>query len=291
MDNPLDTLSSAQIALAAAQISHLSELTAINNQADSDVLTLAVPPSDSSILAKPQIVSTAQKSKQDIIEYVTVAGDNVASIAAKYGITADSVRWSNSLSGNNVGVGIKLAIPPVNGIVYTVKAGDTPASIAQKYSADEGQVIALNDAEINGLQVGEQVIIPNGKVAAVATYSGNYSLSSFTAVYGGNGYVFGTCTWYVASLISIPNNWGNANTWAIAASATPGWTVSNVPRVGAIAQTSGMSYLGHVAIVSAVSDDGSQIQYTDMNDPYWNVVTTHGWAPASTYPHYIYRSS
>jgi surface antigen len=289
--NPLDTLSSAQIALTAAQITHLSELTAIRNQADSDSLVLAVAPSDSSVLAKPQIVSTAQKSKKDIITYTTVNGDNIQSIADKFGVTADSIRWSNSLTGNNVGVGIKLAVPPVNGVVYTVKAGDTPASIAQKYSADEGQVIALNDAEINGLVAGEQIIVPNGRVAAPAAAYGGYSpsIASFAASYGGNGYAPGWCTFYAASRASVPNNWGNANTWDNYAAITPGWIVSRTPVPGAVAQTDA-GYGGHVAIVEQVSPDGSMIIYSDMNGLRgWGAVGTSGWVPATNFPHYIYH--
>lgn len=297
-ENPLDTLSSAQIALTAAQLSHLSELTSIRNQADSDSLVLAVPPSDSSILAKPQIVSTAQKSKKDIIQYVTVSGDDINSISAKFGIKAESILWSNNLSGNNIAPGIKLTIPPVNGIVYTVKSGDTPSAIAKKYSADEGQIIALNDAEIQGLKPGEQIIVPNGKIAPVVSYgtyvpsysSPNYG--SFTARYGGNGYDFGYCTWYVAEKIPVPNNWGNANTWDDYARIS-GWTVSSRPVVGAIAQTDGISgniRVMHVAVVDAVSDDGTMIKFSDMNNlAGWGRVGYSGWMPANYFPNYIYR--
>lgn len=289
---PLDTLSSSQIALTAAQITHLSELTAIRNQADSDSLLSSAAPSDTSVLAKPQIVSTAQKSKQDIIRYVTQPGDTVASLSTKYGVTADSIRWSNSLSGNNLTAGIKLVIPPVNGIVYTVKAGDTPVSIAQRYSADEGQVIALNDAEINGLKPGDQIIIPNGRIAPLVTY-GTYvpTYSSFAANYGGNGYDYGYCTWYVAAKIAVPNNWGNANTWDNYARLS-GWTVSRTPVVGAIGQTDGSGAIGfmHVAIVEAVSPDGSMIKFSDMNNlAGWGRVGFSDWRPTSTFPNYIYR--
>lgn len=289
--NPVDTLSSAQIALTAAQLTNLPELTAIHNQADSDSLTLAVVPNDSTSLAKPQIISTSGKSRADIVHYITRPGDTIDSLSAKFGVSADSIRWSNNISGNTLTSNLTLSIPPFNGIVYTVKSGDTPASLASKFSADESQIIEVNDTEIDGLRPGEQVVIPNGKVAPLVPTYGSYdsfATGSFVAVYGGNGYAFGECTWYVASQIAVPDNWGNANTWAIAAAAS-GWTVSTVPRVGAIAQTSGMSYLGHVAIVTAVSADGSQIMYKDMNDPYWDVVTTHGWAPASTFEHYIYH--
>jgi len=282
-------LSSAQIALTAAQITHMSELTAIRNQADSDILTLAVPPSDSSVLAKPQIVSTAQKSKKDIVSYTTVAGDSIDTLATKFGVSADSIRWSNNISGSNVAAGVKLAIPPINGIVYTVKAGDTPSSIAAKYSADEGQIIVLNDAEINGLVAGEQIIVPNGRVAPPVTYSGYSStISSFTASYGGNGYAPGWCTWYAASRVAVPNNWGNANTWDNYA-ALSGWTVSRTPVAGAIAQTDA-GFGGHVAIVEQVSEDGSMIIYSDMNGlKGWGAVGTSGWVPASQFPHYIYH--
>jgi surface antigen len=287
----LDTLSSAQIAVTAAQISHLPELTVIRNQADSDSLVLAAPPTDSSVLAKPQLVATAQKSKQDIIQYVTENGDTNSSLAAKFNVTADSIRWSNNLSGNNVASGIKLVIPPVNGIVYTVKSGDTPASIASKYSADEGQVIALNDAEINGLKPGEQIIVPNGKIAPVITYS-TYSSGfsgTFAANYGGNGYDYGWCTYYAASRVAVPTNWGNANTWDDYARLS-GWTVSSRPIAGAIAQTDAMSYLGHVAYVEAVSADGTMIKYSDMNGiAGWGRIGYSDWVPATTFQHYIYH--
>jgi len=287
---PLDTLSSAQIALTAAQMANMPELTAIHSQADSDSLVLAVVPNDSSTLAKPQIVSTAEKSKYDIIHYVALQGDTVDSLATKFGVSANSIRWSNNISGNNLTAGLKLSIPPINGIVYTVKSSDTPANLASRYQADEGQIIALNDAEIKGLTVGEQIIIPNGRIAPVVTY-GSYSvgISSFSASYGGNGYAYGFCTWYVASRVSMPSNWGNANTWDDYARLS-GWTVSSVPRAGAIAQSDSMSYLGHVAYVEQVSADGSQIIYSDMNGIRgWGRVGTSGWVPASTFQHYIYH--
>lgn len=289
---PLDTLSSAQIALTAAQMADMPEMTDIHNQADSDSLVLAVVPNDSTALAKPQIVSTAEKSKYDITHYVTKAGDTIDSLTTKFGVNANSIKWSNNISSNSLTAGLKLVIPPVNGIVYTVKSGDTPASLASKYQADESQIISLNDAEINGLKPGEQIIIPNGRIVPVVrlTY-GTYTtaVSSFQASYGGNGYAYGWCTWYVASRVAMPSNWGNANTWDDYARLS-GWTVSSRPIVGAIAQTDGMSYLGHVAYVEAVSPDGTQIKYSDMAGlAGWGRVGYSGWVPASMYPHYIYH--
>lgn len=282
LSNPLDELSSAQIALNVAQMAKLTELTAIRNQADSDSLLLSMVPNDTTVLAKPQVVATAQKSKYDIIRYTTTSGDTVSGLAEKFGVSANSIRWSNDLAGDNISAGSELVIPPVNGIVYKVKSGDTPASLAQRFRSDERLIIVYNDAEINGLRAGELIIVPNGQVQATITYG------SFAVRYGGNGYDYGYCTWYVASKVAVPTNWGNANTWDEYARLS-GWTVSNKPVVGAIGQ-SDRGWAGHVAVVEEVSPDGTMIKYSDMNGlAGWGRVGHSDWTPASYYPDYIYR--
>jgi len=287
--NPLDQLSAAQIALTAAQMAKLPELTAVRNQADSDSLMLSVVPNDSTTLTKPLVVSTAEKSKQDIVHYTTVSGDTVTSLSAKYGITPASIRWSNNISGDAIAAGTALVIPPVNGIVYTVRDGDTPANLAARYQSDQDQIIGFNDAEISGLTTGEQIVIPNGQIAPVVRANpAAFFLSAFTATYGGNGYDFGYCTWYVANRIAVPTNWGNANTWDDYARLS-GWTVSTVPIPGAIAQTD-RGFEGHVGVVESVSADGSQIIYSDMNGlAGWGRVGYSGLVPATTFQHYIYH--
>lgn len=286
--SPLDQLSSAQIAYSAAQMANLPEIKSVKNQADSDSLLLSVVPNDATVLAKPQIVATSAKSRKDIVNYVVQAGDTVTSLSAKYGVSADSIKWSNSLRSNNLTVGAKIAIPPVNGIVYVVKSGDTPSSLASRYQADPNRIIAVNDAEIGGITAGEQILIPDGRLAS-APSPALLTYGSFVATYGGNGYDYGYCTYYVATRVAVPTNWGNANTWARYA-ALSGWTVSTVPVKGAIAQSSHMSYLGHVAYVEDVSADGTMIKYSDMNGlAGWGRVGYSDWVSASTYEHYIYH--
>lgn len=294
---PLDQLSSADIAVTLAEMTNLPESSAVINQAQTVSADLAVSVPNNVVVSKPQEVATALKSRQDISTYTVQAGDTVTSIAAKFDITANSVLWSNGLRSNTVTVGTVLTIPPVNGIVYTVQAGDTPASLAQKYGASQADIIAYNDAEISGITPGEKIIIPNGQqpAAAAPSYGSGVGVggAGFTALYGSNGYDYGFCTWYVASQIAVPNNWGNASSWAYYA-ALSGWTVSSVPQVGAIAQTPyAAGGEGHVAIVNAVSADGSQIEYSDMNNTGdgggWGKVGHSGWVSTSTFPHYIYH--
>lgn len=286
---PLDQLSSAQIALTAARLAHLPEATAVRNQADSDSILLKVIPNDSQSVSKPELVTAGQKSRADITQYQVQPGETIVSIASKLGVNADNLRWSNSISGNAVTVGTKLDVPPLNGIVYTVRAGDTAASLAGRFHTNQSDIVSYNDAEISGLHPGEKIIIPNGQPNASAPSIHTVSVVFFTANYGGNGYDYGYCTYYAASRVAVPTNWGNANTWATYAGLS-GWTVSTTPRAGAIAQSSAMSYLGHVAYVEAVSDDGTMMKYSDMNGlAGWGRVGFSDWVPSSTFQHYIYH--
>ena len=298
--NPVDGQTSYDIAANVARMADLPESTAINNQAQSAQVAVAVTANDSSFVEKPQIVYTALKSREDIQTYVAESGDTIASIAQKFGITSNSILWSNNISGTTVSLGTKLVIPPINGIVYTVKQGDTIQSLATEFNADPAQITAYNDAELAGISTGEQILIPNGQVQqkssaasggsflAAGSFTPEYGggsggncaefVSQYPCLYGNNGYDFGWCTWYVASRISMPSNWGNASTWAYYA-ALSGWTVSRTPVVGAIVQTSEGDHVGYVEQVSA---DGSQIIYSDMNGlAGWGRRGVSGWVSAT----------
>lgn len=280
---PLDQISSVDIAVNVARSAGLTEAVAVTNQSDSTKIMNAIAPADTSVVAKPQIVATNIKTGSDIQTYVVQAGDTVPSIAAKFNITSDSIRWSNELRGNTVRPGTELIIPPITGIVYTVLIGDTPDSIAQKFRANKSQLVAFNDAEVNGFKPGQRIVVPNGQKV-------DNSGVAFSARYGYNGYDPGWCTWYVASRISVPTNWGNASTWDDRARVS-GWTVSQTPRIGAIAQRNGG--WGHVGVVEDVKQEGGAwyIKYSDMNGlAGFNHVGYSGWVPAvGKYQNFIYR--
>ena len=295
--DPLDRLSSADIAVNVARATNLPEATAVTNQADSENAQLAVVQSSDSLVAKPQVVATAFKSNKDIKQYTAKSGDTAASVAAQFHITSDSILWSNDLASDGVVTGQKLYIPPVNGIVYVVKDGDTPDSLAQKYHTTKEKIIAYNDAEIAGLKPGVRIIIPDGQIikTVVATrssassgYGASFPWGGSGPVYGYNGYDYGYCTWYVANRIAVPSNWGNANTWDNLAPMS-GWTVGTTPRPGAIGQTDRGSE-GHVAVVEAVSPDGTMIKYSDMNGlAGWGKTGYSDWVSAAKFEHYIYH--
>ncbi len=292
--NPLDQVSSADIALTVARMTSLPETTAAANQAQSEAADIAIAANSDNVITKPQVVTTALKSVADIQTYTTVNGDTVQTLASKFGVTSNSIQWSNNLRSPILSPGTKLLIPPVNGIIYTVQAGDTPASLATKFQANQADIIAFNNAEISGLTPGEQIVIPNGNMSTTpTTTNSSFGGTSFPwggsgPVYGYNGYDFGNCTWYVATQIAVPSNWGNAATWAYYA-ALSGWNVSTTPTVGAIAQTGNAAGgEGHVGIVRAVN--GSEIEVQDMNnygDGGGFDRVGEAWIPLGVFQHYI----
>ena len=299
---PLDSVSSADIAANIAQAVNMPEVVPVSNQADSVNAQITQATAVEAVVDKPQLVAGGTKSRQDIQKYTAQSGESIATIAEKFGVNADTIKWSNGITTDTVNATKELTIPPRNGIVYQVKAGDTVDTLASTYSASKEQIIAFNDIEIAGkLPVGENILIPDGKKPAdpvpdatstrrTATSSSTPTSSSstygFIARYGGNGYVPGYCTYYAASRVSIPSNWGNANTWDNRARAS-GWTVSSVPVAGAIFQTDA-GWAGHVGIVEEVHGDGT-ITVSDMNGFSGFGRVGSGRVPASAYPNYIYR--
>lgn len=302
---PLDAVASTAIAHNVAHFAELPESTALHNQTDTVSFTEASSiGAGGGITPMPAIVSTDMKTKADIRTYTTIVGDTVTSLAQKFGVTSDSIRWSNSLTGNDIPVGKSLYISPIaDGIVYDVQNGDTPDSLAQKFHANKEKIIAFNDAEVSGLAAGDHIIIPGGSIISTPTtvlttsLGGGFAWGGNAPVYsqGGNGYDFGTCTYWVALRRSqvgkaIPSNLGNAITWFQLAQKA-GLSTGNTPQKYAVVWSplalSATSY-GHVGFVEDVLPDGT-VKISDMNWSGWNVVSQRTLTPQEAQNYgYIY---
>ena len=82
-------------------------------------------------LEKPNITNLVVS--RGVVEYTVQAGDTMESIAAKYGVTTDQIRWSNDRKTTEISEGELLYVPSVAGIVYTVRGEDTLDSIVSRY--------------------------------------------------------------------------------------------------------------------------------------------------------------
>ena len=187
---------------------------------------------------------------------------------------------------------------------HIVKESETLSLIAEQYAIDWKLIFYKNESikDPNSLETGDKLVIPSenedlkereipvqAPVSRIASTRSVKATSSTPATHSypagssaGNLYDPGNCTWYVKSRRpDLPNNLGNANTWA-ARAAGQGYATGSTPRVGAAAQSRvGM----HIVYVTAVNGDGT-VAISEMNRRNLYEITSRI-APASSFI-YIY---
>ncbi len=105
------------------------------------------------------------KSDNSIVIYEVKSGDTISSIASRFKVSVNTIRWANELnSKDTIKIGDKLTILPITGFQYKVKSGDTISAIAKKYDADSKEILIFNGFDdAKDLKAGMEIIIPNGE--------------------------------------------------------------------------------------------------------------------------------
>ncbi len=73
----------------------------------------------------------------NVITYTVQPGDTLSSIALQFGLSMDTLRWSNPEIEHNpddIYPGQVLRIPPINGVVVDVREGDTIERLARRFN-------------------------------------------------------------------------------------------------------------------------------------------------------------
>lgn len=110
----------------------------------------------------------SDKPWNQVSEYTVKEGDTLSTIAAKFDLSTDSVKWANeNVDFKTLKVGVVLKIPPVTGIVYKVKPGDTVYTIAKKFETEAQGIVdfplnTFSDDETFALVAGQTLIVPDG---------------------------------------------------------------------------------------------------------------------------------
>lgn len=283
----------ATIAANVASSTDLSVAPLVANMAQSKRIENSAFVTADSTLSKP-VITEVSSATRNITKYTVLENETIDSIVAKFGISKDTLKWSNNLISETLKAGTVLDILPRDGIAYTVRDGDTIESITNKYKGDSTATIGYNDLEISGIKTGLKIIIPNGVlppterpgyaaptlVQYAGNNSGSYSVNTWkirvgTSMYAGNNYAKGNCTAYVFDRRAdlgkpVRPSWGNASSWAAAARAA-GYVVNNTPSEGSVIQNGGGA--GHVAVVEKILANGD-LELSEMNyDGGWNVVS------------------
>lgn len=110
----------------------------------------------------------ASKDRPMVLEHVVSAGETVSGIAEQYGISTETILWANNLQARDlIGIGDKLKIPAVSGVLHTVKEGDTLGSIAERYGVDQKAIVDYRGNDLSEpftLHAGQLVMVPGGRM-------------------------------------------------------------------------------------------------------------------------------
>lgn len=228
-------------------------------------------------MLKPELSMTpaaVDEQHRPVLTYRASDGDTLRALAARYGLTVNTLIWSNPGAVDQLLHGQVIMIPPVDGVLVRVERGDAVPALARKYRAEADAIIEFNLLRHpENLVAGSWLMIPYGvgPEAAPVPEANPRSVSAggrtvwISPVWSGGGsglYPFGQCTWYVNTRRSAP--WGgNAWEWYGRARAW-GRPEGPAPRVGAIMVTWENPYWGHVAYVEKVNSDGSWL-VSEMN--------------------------
>ncbi len=163
----------------------------------------------------------SSKPRDKVIDYKVVSGDTLASIAKKFDISVDTIKWANDLKTETIKPDQILKIAPVTGVVHTVVSGETIYSIAKKYNIPAQNIVnfIFNDfADSNtfALRAGQTLYVPDGviepeqpKYTALAP---RYA-SAIAGVRGSSSFIWPTTgiitqypTWYHMAFDIASNN-------------------------------------------------------------------------------------
>jgi len=189
-------------------------------------------------------------SEKDVA-YIVRSGDTLLRVGNIFGVGLPTLKYVNNLTNDIIKPGDKLSVPR--------RGYQVSASQLAKRKADQDKKLAS----------------ARNTVARDSATRSTVNARPGSSV---NGYPYGWCTYYVATRRFVPSNWGNARTW-VSSARRAGYATGSTPAVGAIVQTS-ESWLGHVAYVESVNDDGT-FTISEMNAIGWGKTSSRKMSSSS----------
>ncbi len=124
---------------------------------------------DGTLLKPIAVDTTVADASARLQTYAVRSGDTLTGIAHHFGLSMMTLWWANHLQAKDqLHIGQKLVIPPVDGLVITVKAGDTLDAIAAATGIAADAIFSYNGLTDRTLVLGQTIIIPGAQGKAIA---------------------------------------------------------------------------------------------------------------------------
>lgn len=157
------------------------------------------------------------KPRDKVIDYKVIGGDTIASIAKKFDVSVDSIKWASNIKSDIIKPGQILKVPPITGVVHKVVSGDNVYTIAKKYKTDAQKIVNFPfndfaDLDTFSLTPGQELYVPDGVPQEAQPITPQYIAQIQAGVKGSSNFIWptsGTITqypvWYHMAL-DIANN-------------------------------------------------------------------------------------
>lgn len=131
------------------------------------------------------LVASSANTPFKVNYYQVKEGDSLQSIAERFGVSKETIKWSNvdkfsnydRYTNEGISVGEELKIPEVSGVLYEVREGENLDSILEKTSGDRFVTVEVNQLANSSISGRELILVPDGRLPApqpptpVYTYS------------------------------------------------------------------------------------------------------------------------
>ncbi len=160
------------------------------------------------------------KPRSEIEDYSVRGGDTLETIAKRFDVSVDTIKWANDLRTDVIKPGQTLKIPPVTGVVHKVVSGETVYTIAKKYKTDAQNIVNFPfndfaDLETFSLIAGQTLYVPGGVIEAAPAPT-RFFASIQAGVQGSSNFIWPTSgsitqspVWYHMA-VDIANSSGPA---------------------------------------------------------------------------------
>lgn len=107
------------------------------------------------------VASNSSSTGSGVVIYRVVGGDNLSTIAEKFGTSYHAIKRLNGLKSSRVFVGQRLKVPTKYNLrVYTVRRGDTLIQIAKRFQTTLNQLMAVNSLHNGQIYPNQKLKIP-----------------------------------------------------------------------------------------------------------------------------------
>lgn len=109
------------------------------------------------------------KPRDKVENYTVKGGETLASIAKKFDISVDTIKWANNLKSDLIKPNQILKISPVTGIIHKVTSGENIYTIAKKYHTNAQNILnfpfnSFEDLDTFSLMAGQTLYVPEGTI-------------------------------------------------------------------------------------------------------------------------------